>query len=346
MRPARGLRMMRDGLTHAERGLPLAFVTGGTGFLGLNLVERLAAGGWEIVALHRAGSDTARLARFPARRVVGDIADRASVEAGLPRGADVVFHCAANTAMWSRRFAQQWRDNVLGTRNLLASAKARGVKRFVHVSTASVYGHGHGLVTERSPQIAATGLGYAPSKAAAEAAVKEAAGEGLAAVIVNPGHIIGRYDTHNWARMIEMTVKGTLPGVPPGTGSFCHAAAVADAMIAAADHGRSGQNYLLGGADASFLEVFHVIGRITGKKAPARPPPVWALGLYGRVAAGIAAVTGREPRVTPDTVAIVTGQARLSSERAVRELGYHPASLPAMLEDAYRWMKDEGILGC
>ena len=64
--------------------MPLAFVTGATGFLGLNLVERLAAQGWEIVALHRAGSDIARLKRFPARLAVGDIADRAAVEAALP----------------------------------------------------------------------------------------------------------------------------------------------------------------------------------------------------------------------------------------------------------------------
>lgn len=325
--------------------MPLAFVTGATGFLGLNLVERLAAGGWEIVALHRVGSDTARLARFPARRALGDIADRAAVEAALPAGADAVFHCAANTAMWSRRFAQQWRDNVAGTEAVLAAARARGAKRFVHVSTASVYGHGHGFVTEDSPQIAPTGLGYAPSKAAAEAAVKKAAGEGFAAVIVNPGHIVGRYDTRNWARMIEMTVKGTLPGVPPGAGSFCHAAAVADAMIAAATRGRAGQNYLLGGADARFVEVFQAIGRLTGKKVPSRPLPAWALRLYARIATGFAAVTGREPQVTPDAVAIVTGHARLSCARAVRELGYQPVSLEAMLEDAYRWMKAEGVLG-
>ena len=324
--------------------MSLAFVTGATGFLGLNLVERLAAQGWDIVALHRAGSDTARLARFPARRAVGDIADRAAVEAALPPGADAVFHCAANTAMWSRRFAEQWRDNVTGTETMLAAARARAAKRFVHVSTVSVYGHGHGLLTEESPQIVPQGRGYAPSKAAAEAAVKKAAAEGFAAVIVNPGHMIGRYDTHNWARMIEMTVKGTIPGIPPGAGSFCHAAAVADAMIAAADHGRPGQNYLLAGADASFLEVFQIIGRLTGKNVPKRAVPAAALRIYARLLAGIASITGREPRITPAIVDVVAGHARFSCARAIRELGYQPVSLAAMLEDAWRWMKDEGLL--
>lgn len=324
--------------------MPLAFVTGATGFLGLNLVERLAAGGWEIVALHRAGSDTARLARFPARRAVGDIADRAAVEAAMPEGADAAFHCAANTAMWSRRYAQQWRDNVEGTKVVLAAARARGAKRFVHVSTIGVYGHGHGLITEDSPQVAPVGLGYGPSKAAAEAAVKTAAGEGFPAVIVNPGHMIGRYDTRNWARMIEMTVKGTIPGVPPGAGSFCHATAVADAMIAAVVRGRPGQNYLLAGADASFVEVFRIIGRLTGRGVPKRAMPAAALRLYARLLTGIAAITGREPQITPAIADVVTGQARFSSARAIRELGYQPVSLEAMLEDSYRWMNDEGLL--
>ncbi len=324
--------------------MPLAFVTGATGFLGLNLVERLAAGGWDIVALHRAGSDTRLLQRFPAHRAVGDIADRAAVEAALPANADALFHCAANTAMWRRRYIEQWRDNVVGTRNVLAAARVRGAKRFVHVSTASVYGHEHGTVTEDSPRIAAAGLGYAPSKAAAEAAVKDSAAEGFAAVIVNPGHIVGRYDTHNWARMIQLTAREKLPGVPPGGGSFCHARAVADAMIAAAMRGRPGQNYLLGGADASFLDVLRIVGRLTGKKVPARPMPAMALRIYARLLTAIAAVTGHEPQITPAIVEVVTGNARLSSARAIRELGYQPVSLEAMLEDSYRWLKDEGML--
>lgn len=325
--------------------MPLAFVTGATGFLGLNLVERLAAGGWEIVAYHRASSDLSALRRFPVRAAVGDLADRAALEAGLPVGVDAVFHCAANTTMWRRRRTEQWHDNVLGTEAVLAAARARAAKRFVHVSTASVFGHGHGTITEDSPLLGAQSeMGYARSKGAAEAAVKCAAAEGFAAVIVNPAHIVGRYDTHNWGRMIRMVERGKVPGVPPGGGSFCHATAVADAMIAAAERGRPGRNYLLGGADAKFLEVFAIAGRLTGKRVPKRAMPAFGIRLYARLLTGIAAVTGREPEITPDIAEIVTGHPRIDCTLAVTELGYRPAPLETMLEDAYRWMKCEGLL--
>src|SRR5205085_11467196 len=140
-----------------------------------------------------------------------------------------------------------------------------------------------------------------------EAAVRRAADECFAEVIVNPAHMVGRYDTRNWGRMIRMVERGTVPGVPTGGGSFCHAAAVADALIAAAERGRAGQNYLLGGADASFLDVFAIIGRLTGKRVPKRAMPAFAIKLYARLLAGVAAVTGREPEITPDIAEIVTG---------------------------------------
>ncbi len=116
-------------------------------------------------------------------------------------------------------------------------------------------------------------------------------------------------------------------------------------MIAAAGRGRLGQNYLLGGADASFLDVFGAIGKLTGKRVPMRAMPALALRRYARLLAGVAALTGREPEITPDIAAVVTGNTRLASDRAISELGYEPVALETMLADAHRWMKDEGLLG-
>jgi nucleoside-diphosphate-sugar epimerase len=137
-----------------------------------------------------------------------------------------------------------------------------------------------------------------------------------------------------------------LPGIPPGAGSFCHAEQVALAHIAAAEHGRTGKNYILGGTDATFLEVVQTIGDITGKPVPSRPLPAFAIRLVGRLSVMAAFFTGREPDITPEGAAIVTASPRAVSQRAVRELGFRPVSIKDMLTDCWEWMRtEEGLEG-
>src|ERR1700731_4787644 len=105
-----------------------AFVTGGTGFVGLNLVRQLMAEGWDVTALHRPASDLNFLNRFRPRLAVGAITDEASLIASIPDRTDTVFHVAGNTNMWRRRNAEQAQDNVEGTRNIVEAAIAKGVR--------------------------------------------------------------------------------------------------------------------------------------------------------------------------------------------------------------------------
>src|SRR5207244_2429844 len=100
---------------------------------------------------------------------------------------------------------------------------------------------------------------YMHTKALAEEEVRAGIGRGLDAVFLNPANIIGPYDRHNWARLILLAAAGKLPTIPPGRGSFCHATEVARAHLAAAERGRTGENYILAGADASFADVFRTI---------------------------------------------------------------------------------------
>ncbi len=326
--------------------MPLAFVTGATGFLGRNLVEQLAAAGWDMVALHRASSDLRGFENFRIRFAAGDLHDAGSIAAALPEGADAVFHVAANTSMWSRNAAQQTRDNVDATAAVIAAAERRKAKRFVHVSTWATFGMEHATISEATPQ---TGLGswvnYTRTKTLAETAVKAAAARGLPAVIVNPAHILGRYDDHGWGRMIVMAAKRRLPGIPPGAGSFCHAEAVAKALIAAAERGQAGDNYLLGGTDGSFRELIAIFGEVVGQRVPRFVVPGWVLRAYARAAVGLAAFTGREPEATPEGVSMVLAHPRIVSTKSSDELGYQSVPLRVMVEDAYGWLKQSGRLG-
>lgn len=322
-----------------------AFVTGATGFLGLNLVEALAHAGWHVLALHRRSSDLGHLRRLRAERVEGDVTDAASLRRALPSGVDCVFHVAGDTNLWSRRNAAQDRVNIGGTRNVVEVARARHARRVVHTSSISAYGIQTGRIDERSPQLGGRSwINYQRSKYAAEQELRAGLAQGLDAVIMNPAAIVGRYDTTGWAQVILRIDAGRLPGVPPGGGSYCHARAVAQAHIAAAERGRCGENYLLGGADATILEFVRTAGEILGRPVPRRTTPAWVLKLGGRMAVWTAHFTHRVPGLTPEAAAVVSRDIYADSGKAQRELGYAPTDLRAMIGESVAWLAAEGLL--
>lgn len=322
-----------------------AFVTGATGFLGQNLVERLAGAGWSVTAFHRPRARLGIIERLGVAHAEGNLLVPRDVRAAMPEGVDAVFHVAADTSMWRGHRVRQARVNVEGTRNVLAASFGAGAKRFVHVSTVGVYDHAHGPIDESTPQVGGrSAVGYVKTKFLAELLVRTAVERGLDAVIVNPTHIVGRYDRHNWARLIVMAATGRLPGVPPGSGSFAHGQAVADALIAAAERGRRGENYLLGGPEATFLELVREAGRLAGRRVPRRASPAILLRLAGHGGQLMGWLTGREPRVTPEGVGFALAHIRVVSAKAERELGYRPTPFAAMVEDSFRWLEAEGLI--
>jgi nucleoside-diphosphate-sugar epimerase len=322
-----------------------AFITGATGFVGTVLCQELAGRGWQVTAIHRPGSNLKYLSRVPLRLVPADVTDRASLERALPEDVDAVFHVAGSTNLWSRGNDEQRRINVEGTRNAVEAALARRARRFVHTSTISVYGLQSGRIDERAEQRgSASPVNYQRTKFLAEEQVRAGIARGLDAVILNPAAILGPYDTGNWARMIRMVHAGTLPAAPPGATSYCHVREVARAHIAAAEHGRSGENYLLGGVDAPIIELVRVIGEVTGRRVPDRPTPAWVLRAVGRVGEWASYFTARQPMLTADAARIVTRELYCDCSKAMRELGYRAVDLKTMVGDTYRWLKEEGLL--
>jgi len=325
--------------------MPRAFVTGANGFLGLNLVEQLCLRRWDVVGLYQPETSTAYAETFPVTLIAGDITDPLRLDAAMPEAPDAVFHTAAMTSIWSRRNALQNEVNVEGTRNVARVALAKGARRLVHTSTWNTFGMGRGAISEDTPQTGVQSwINYVRSKAQAEEEVRRLGSQGLAAVILNPGHLIGRYDTRNWGRLIRMVNDGTLPGVPAVRSRFCHAEAVALAHVAAAERGRPGETYLLPGVQASFREVLETIGRIIDRPVPRWGLPLPLLHLVARLKVLSAALTGREPDLTPEGIALMVNDPDIVSDKAKRELGYEPGSLEIMVADACDWMKREGLL--
>ena len=330
---------------NAEQPRRTAFVTGATGFIGLNVVEELLAGGWHVTALHRRDSELRFLRRFDVTTAEGDIDDLALLARAIPRQVDAVFHVAGSTNMWSRRNAEQDRINIGGTRNMVQAALDAGARRFVHTSSISAYGNHSGRIDETAEQRGRTSwINYQRSKFYGEEEVRKGIEQGLDAVIINPASVFGPYDTSSWARLVRLIYTGKLPGVPPGALSFCHSREVAKAHVAAADRGRTGENYLLGGTDATFLQLAQTIGEVTGRHVPNKTTPAAALHVAGRVMHWISYVTGKPPDLTPETVGQVTRDMYCDSSKAVRELGFQSVALRTMVEDSVNWLRDEGYL--
>jgi nucleoside-diphosphate-sugar epimerase len=320
-------------------------VTGANGFLGMNLVEQLAKEKWRVTALCQPGTDCQHLGHFPVDLVECDIRDAAAVASAIPRKAEAVFHTAAITSLWSRQRAVQREVNVAGTCNVVDACLQREVRKLIHTSTWNTYGLGHAAICEATPQSGGlSAISYVQTKYLAEEEVRRGVEQGLDAVIINPCHIMGRYDTHNWGRMFKMIAQGRLPGIPPVRGSFCHAEAVALAQLATVDRGRQGENYLLPGVEASFAEVVAVIAELVKRPAPRWQIPIGGFRAIVYAKTALAFLTGKEPDLTPDALALMLNEPRIETEKAERELGYRHVPLRTMLEDTHQWLAGEGLL--
>ena len=323
-----------------------ALVTGATGFLGGHLVQQLLDQDYSVRALYRTESSLASLTGLDIQTCRGDVTDPASLASALQGQVDVVFHVAASTASWRPHHAQQQKINVDGTRNVVQACLNAGVRRLVHTSSVVVYGLTEEVIDERSAHLGLDSwISYARTKSLAEEAVRAGIRAGLDAVICNPTHILGPGDTHNWSRLIMLVDQGKLPGVPPGSGAFVDVREAAAAHIAAAERGKCGENYLLGGEEASFLDLVQMIGQALGKPVPRRAMPAFALKAYAQALDWISRITGREPDATPESVAFVCQNMRCDISKARRELDLQVTPLDRLIADTVRWLRHERLVG-
>jgi dihydroflavonol-4-reductase len=321
-----------------------AFVTGGTGFIGLNLVEHLTQSGWDVVALHRASSRLTHLQNYPVRLVEGTIEERASLMQAMPEDVDAVFHVAGDVSLWSGHKQRQWRTNVEGTRNMVAVSLAKRSRKFIHTSSTAVYGIPAEPFDESSPKLGKDSFNYQRSKTAAEEEVIKGIAEGLDAILLNPANVIGRYDWGTWSQFIRLAANRQLPRIPPGRACYCDVGSVVRAHLVAVEKGQTGHNYILGGSEASYAEIVRMVGKLLGRRTNTSIGRPLVLRSAGRVSEWISNITGKEPRISLESAAMVCGSIICRSDKAMRELDYRPASLETMFRDCIDWMVAENLL--
>ena len=322
-------------------------VTGATGFVGSNLAAALTAQRCDVRVLRRESSRLDTLEGIPVEHAIGDILDEESLVAAI-NGCERVFHVAAMSEYWRSTKESVYRVNVDGTRNVVAAALRAGVTRFVHTSSVAAIGipRGGGLADETQeypPEMEWWAYGH--SKYLAEREVIEAVERGLDAVIVNPAIVLGPRDVNFISgSLIRASVKGQLRVVPPGGSNVVHVDAVVAGHLAAADKGRTGERYILGGENVSHWDMAEIIASVTGGARPRVVLPRWLLPPVAWIVDGFNALSRRPPLTTGEQIRLGGEAIYVDVGKAVRELDLPRIPLRKAAEDAYLWYRDNGLL--
>ncbi|MCX7552340.1 NAD-dependent epimerase/dehydratase family protein [Marinicella sp. S1101] len=321
-----------------------AFVTGSTGFLGRHLCQQLVDADWHVTAMCRS------IPENPVdgvKYVTADLSDKAAMAAVLPDHVHVIFHTAADTSTWRLESAQQTQTNVQGTLNLMQVAIEKNAKKFIYVSSITTFGvDHHGLIEldENTPQEGESSwVNYVRTKSLAEGLVKDHADK-LNALVVNPTHIIGPDDQHNWIRLFKMMISDSLPTVPIGSGSFVDVRDVARGCILAAEKGQPGENYILGGNNLSFVEFVKQSAEVLQLKVTLRNKPQWLLKAVAAIKLSLSHLTRKQPDLTPESLQIISHQFTTTSNKAKTELGYVIRPIENSLKDIKTDLEQRGIL--
>lgn len=319
-------------------------LTGGSGFVGGALLERLVAAGREVRALARTEDAMAAVAARGAEPVRGDVLDLTSLVEAM-RGCEVVYHAAGVNAMCLADPRPMYRVNVEGSGNAVRAAAATGVRRLVYTSSAAAIGEAPGTVgREGSPHRGWYLSHYERSKHLAERRVLAwASALGLDVVCVNPSSVQGPGRMGGTARLLLDLVNGRLPVVVDTDVSIVDVADCAEGHLRAEAHGRGGERYLLNGFTLSLREAVELLRRLTGRPRRIRFAPRWVARAAGEAAELARTVTRRELPLCRESVRTLLHGHRYDGSRAERELGLRYTSAEETVRRTLAWYAERGL---
>jgi dihydroflavonol-4-reductase len=338
-----GGRPRRSGATRRSGGAQGAAVcvTGATGFLGAHLARTAARRGYEVQAVYRSPE---RLERLPegggVGRAKGDVLDLASLRRAV-RGAEVLFHTAGYVG--SRPAERVWAMNARSPRIAVEAAAAEDVRRVVVTSSIAAIGPADSAPADERNPYPEDGLGleYADSKRRGEEEALEAGeGFGVEVVVVNPSYVLGApvdrsQPGETSTRIIGNYLLGRLPGVVDAVQNFVDVEDVATGHLLAAERGRAGERYILGGANVSWAELMDRVAEISGVRHP--------LLVFPGVVADLAQLrerAGLPGMIAAEGYALMAADWRCSSDKARRELGFETRSIDETLETTVGWYRE------
>ncbi len=327
----------------------LNLVTGGAGFIGRHLVRRLSERGERVRVL-----DIAEPGPLPAGVEVirGTITDAPTVRQALV-GVDRLYHLAANPDLWTRDPRDYELVNVEGTRTVLDEAAACDLQRIVFTSTESIlksrYRNGVNGNDDGSIELSLDDMAgpYCRSKYLAERLAFAAIDRGQPIVVVNPTMPVGPGDRHMTPpmRMLLRFLDGRAPAYLETEFNLIHVRDAAEGHVLAADMGRIGERYVLGGENLMLSEVIAILGEVSGLPMPRYRIPYWLALTTATISEFVSdRFTGRPPVAPVTGVRLAAASLSFDCSKAIRELGLPQTPARQALTEAIDWFVRDGRL--
>lgn len=321
-----------------------ALVVGGNGFVGMNVLRALVQTGHDVVGTRKPIANTIFARKLGAPLVKADLEDEGSLVDAM-RGREVVFHCAAHYPRFSLDRDGEIATGVTRVRRVLSAAKRAGVSRVVLTGTVATVGppgdgrarsNEHDRAEPRSLRCV-----YHAVKAAIEAEALAANGRDLEVVVLNPTGIFGELDVKAGTGFLIVAVgNGLLPFFVEGKTNVIDADDLAHAHIAAAERGRPGERYIIGGHDLLTSELLERVAEILDVPFTSKPVPCWLAGAAATFAEmrQHALRDGGRPFLARELVDVVRFGRWVDTTKSVRDLGLAPPTpLHTTLKKACDW---------
>ena len=317
-----------------------AFVTGGTGFIGANLIRSLLASGYSIKALVRPHSRLDNLKNLDIEIVKSDLNDPNLSQ--LMKDCQVLFHVAAHYSLWQKDKKLLYINNVIGTRNILEAARKAKIERIVYTSSVAAIGVGKpGEIVDENYQSPLAELvgNYKKSKFLAEQEARKALALGQDIVIVNPTTPVGPLDLKPTptGEIILRFLQRKMPAYVNTGLNFIDVRDVAQGHILALQKGKTGDRYILGNQNLTLKELLNKLAAITGLPAPTITLPLWLPLTLAWIDEYLLTTLGKQPSIPLEGVKMSKQPMFYHTTKAIRELGLPQSSLDRALRDAVNW---------
>jgi nucleoside-diphosphate-sugar epimerase len=324
------------------------FITGGTGFIGNRLTERLVADKHNVVLLVRNPDGKSWFPDPGIKIIKGDISDIAALETGMT-GCDLVFHLAALTKPWSKDPTLAHRTNAEGTSNVLETALKCRVAKVVMTSTGGTLSYSSdGKPADESKVVTVPyHTDYESTKAESENIARAFSSKGLNVTIVNPTRVYGPGKlsmSNSVTKIVSLYIRGLwrlMPGDGRSIGNYVFIDDVVEGLMLAAISGKSGERYILGGENISYRDLYRMMGEASGCKRAVIYIPAGIIKIPLSVVEFFFRLIGKTPPITSNWLDKYLKNWILSSSKAEKELNYRITPFQEGVKKTIEWLKAE-----